>query len=231
VGYVYVFRYGHDDQFKIGRAANVAKRLKQLQTGSPKPLTVFEVIETEDAREGEKFLHQQLAHKRLIGENFSLTPDEAQEAMRRARIFLEELPQRREEESRLQQFSSIESSDDMLAPTDQLLDQRRRLLQVRAEIAQHAAGIAVLELEEARLVAAIKLAIGTAKGIDGVATWQTVDGRRLFNPEWLKADDPEVYEAYLSYVPKFESARFKAEDPEKYAAHQEVSRIRRFDLI
>jgi hypothetical protein len=231
MGYVYVFRYGHDDQFKIGRAVNVAKRLKQLQTGSPKPLTIFEVIETDDAREGEKFLHQQLAHKRLMGENFDLTPDEAREAMRRARIFLEELPQRREEESRLRQLSSIESSDDMLAPTGQLLDQRRRLLLIRAEIAQHTAEIAVLQLEEKRLEAAIKLAIGTAKGIDDVATWQTVDGRRLFNPEWLKANDPEVYEAYLSYVPKFESARFKAEDPEKYAAHQEVSRIRRFDLL
>jgi len=76
-----------------------------------------------------------------------------------------------------------------------------------------------------------QLAIGAAKGIDGVATWLTRDGRRRFDPEWLKTDDPELYEAYTSYVPKFESARFKADDPEKYAAHQAVNRVRSFHLM
>jgi hypothetical protein len=76
-----------------------------------------------------------------------------------------------------------------------------------------------------------QLAIGAAKGIDGVATWLTRDGRRRFDPEWLKTVDPELYEAYTSYVPKFESARFKADDPEKYAAHQAVNRVRSFHLM
>ena len=47
----------------------------------------------------------------------------------------------------------------------------------------------------------------------------------------LKADDPELYAAYLSYVPKFESARLKADDPEKYAARQVVHRVRSFRLM
>jgi hypothetical protein len=231
VGYVYVFRHGHDDQFKIGRTANVDKRLRQLQTGSPKPLTVFDVIETADTKEGEEFLHRRLAHKRLIGENFALTPDEVREAAGHARSFLEELPQRREEQNRLQQLSSVESSEEMLPATEALLDLRRRLLQIRAEKARRMAEVADLQLEEGRLETAIKLAIGTTNGIDRVATWRTVDGRRRFDPEWLKADDPQLYEAYLSHVPKFESAKFKAEDPESYAAHQAIPRIRSFYLM
>src|SRR5258708_22261495 len=137
---------------------------------------------------------------------------------------------RREEQSRLEQLSSFESNEEMLLPTDELLDQRRRLLQIRAEKARHMAQVADLALEEERLETAVKLAIGAAKGIDGVATWQTIDGRRRFSPEWLKADNQELYEAYLSYVPKFESAKFKADDPENYDAHQEVRRIRAFNL-
>ena len=231
MGYVYVFRHGDNDQFKIGRTANVEKRLKQLQTGSPKPLTVFDLIETADAKDGEAFLHRRLAHKCLIGENFALTPDEMREAMGQAREFLEELPQQREVHDRLDELSSVESGDEMLPPTAELVEQRRRLLQIRAEKAQRVAEIADLVLEEERLGAAIKLAIGAAKGIDGVATWQTRDGRRRFNPEWLKADDPELYAAYTSYVPKFESARFKTDDPENYTAHQVVKRIRSFHLM
>jgi hypothetical protein len=230
VGYVYFFRHGDDDQFKIGQTANVERRLKQLQTGSPKPLTVFDVIETADAKDVEAFLHRRLAHKCLIGENFALTPAEIRAAMGQARRFLDELPQRREVQERLEPFSSIESSDEMLPPTAELMEHRRRLLQIRAEKARRMADIADLTLEEERLEAAIKLAIGAAKGIDGVATWETRDGRRRFDPEWLKADDPELYAAYVSYVPKFESARFKAEDPEKYAAHQVVPRVRSFHL-
>lgn len=230
MGYVYVFRYGDDDHFKIGRTANVNKRLKQLQTGSPRPLTVFELIETTDAKEGEEFLHRRLAHKCLIGENFALAPEEVREAVGEARTFLEELPLRREQQSRVEQLTSIESSEEIFPPTDELLEQGRRLLQIRAEKARHMAEFEDLALEEERLEIAIKLAIGAAKGIDGVATWQTVDGRRRFRPEWLKADNPELYEAYISYIPKFESAKFKAEYPENYAAHQEVRRVRDFNL-
>ena len=231
MGYVYVFRHGSDDQFKIGRTTNVAKRLKQLQTGSPKSLTVFDEIETADAKDGEAFLHRRLAHKCLIGENFALTPDEMREAIGQARRFLEDLPRQREVRERVEQLSSVESSDEMLPPTAELVEQRRRLVQIRAEKAQRMADIADLALEEERLEAAIKLAIGVAKGIDGVATWQARDGRRRFDPEWLKADDPELYAEYTSYVPKFESARFKADDPEKYAAHQVVKRVRSFHLM
>jgi hypothetical protein len=40
-----------------------------------------------------------------------------------------------------------------------------------------------------------------------------------------------LYEAYVSYVPRFETVRFKADDPEKYADHQLVHRVRAFELV
>lgn len=230
---VYAFRHGQGNHFKIGRTANVQKRLKQLQTGSPQPLTVFDVIDATipDSKECEEFLHRQLAHKCLIGENFELTPAEVRAAMDEARKFLDELPQRRAEQARLQQLSSMESSDEMLPATAELLDQRRRLLEIRTAKAQRMAEVAELGLEEAHLENAIKLAIGQAMGIEGVALWQSMEGRRRFNPERLKADDPELYETYVAYVPKFESAKFKAADPAKYADYQDVQRVRHFLLL
>ena len=231
MAYVYAFRHGDGQEFKIGRTASVAKRLKQLQTGSPRTLTVFDVIETDHAKEGEEFLHARLAYKCLIGENFALTPDEVRDAMCQARSFLEELPHRLELQNRLEELGSVESGDEVLPTTPELVEQRRRLLQIRAEKAQRMADLADLALEEERLEASIKLAIGSAKGIDGIATWQSRDGRRRFDPELLKAADPELYEAYVSHVPRFETSRFKADDPEKYAGYQVIRRVRAFELV
>ena len=68
MGYVYAFRHGHEDEFKFGQTSNLEQRLKSLQTGCPKPLTLFDCIETDDYKDGEKFILRRLAHKRLTGE-------------------------------------------------------------------------------------------------------------------------------------------------------------------
>ena len=75
---------------------------------------------------------------------------------------------------------------------------------------------------------AIKLAIGHAKGIEGVATWETGNSRRAFNAEALKAVDPELYEIYLT---KFDQARFRMERPDEYTSYQETNRVRHFQLM
>jgi hypothetical protein len=85
-----------------------------------------------------------------------------------------------------------------------------------------------LEAEEARLEAAIKLAIGSAKGMEGVAIWETGDSRRVFNNEALRAVDPELYEIYLT---KFDQTRFRMERPDEYASFQQTKRVRNFRLI
>jgi len=73
---------------KIGFSKDVSKRLKQLQTGNPDELFVHYKIEcsTDKTRQLEKKIHLELSYKRLSGEWFNMTPDEAKNYLEFARI-------------------------------------------------------------------------------------------------------------------------------------------------
>lgn len=229
MGYVYAFRHGHEDEFKFGQTTNLEQRRKTLQTGCPKPLALFDYLETDDYKDGEKFILRRLAHKRLTGEFFAVTADEAREAMEACRAYLEnELPRWREEDHEVDELSTIESGPEMLPTSEDVLEKYRQLLRLRAEKNLRKIEIDRLEVEELRLETAIKLAIGPAKGIEGVATWETGDSRRTFNSETLKAVNPELYEMYLT---KFDQTRFRTERPDEYASYQHITRIRHFRLV
>lgn len=127
----------------------------------------------------------------------------------------------------------------MLGPTDEVRSAFVRLLEIRLERQRLEPEKQRLKREQARLgklyddltteehalESMVKLAIGPAKGIDGVATWQTVDGRRRFDPDWLKADQPELFEAYRT---AFDGSRFRKERLQDYSAHMRVTRVRLF---
>ena len=229
MGYVYAFRHGHEDEFKFGQTTNLEQRRKTLQTGCPKPLALFDYLETDDYKDGEKFILRRLAHKRLTGEFFAVTADEAREAMEACRTYLKnELPLWREEDHEVDELSTIESGPEMLPTSEDVLEKYRQLLRLRAEKNLRKIEIDRLEVEELRLETAIKLAIGPAKGIEGVATWETGDSRRAFNSETLKAVNPELYEMYLT---KFDQTRFRTERPDEYASYQHITRIRHFRLV
>src|SRR5215469_975464 len=103
VAFVYVFRSGDQDIFKIGHTRNEPnKRRKQLSTGNPHPLTIFDVIETESKQHVvcETFLKKILRSKKFIDgdadEFFCVDPSELKVAIRKTREFLEEfLPKQR----------------------------------------------------------------------------------------------------------------------------------------
>src|SRR5689334_16034345 len=61
---VYIYRSGHGNVFKIGRAIDLEKRVKTHATGNPEPLTKFDVIETEYASQVEAYLHRRLRSKK-----------------------------------------------------------------------------------------------------------------------------------------------------------------------
>lgn len=229
MGYVYAFRHGRENEFKFGQTTNLAQRRKTLQTGCPKLLTVFDRIETDDYREGEKFILRRLAHKRLIGEFRAVTAAEATEAMEACRTYLEnELPRRREEDRKVDELSTIESSPEMLPSSKDVLEKYQQLVRLRAEKVLRKIEIERLEAEEARIETAIKLAIGSANGIEGIATWETGDSHRAFSSDALKAVNPELYDMYLT---KFDQTRFKMERPDDYASCQQTKRIRHFRLV
>ena len=201
MGFVYAIRHGCEDMFKFGKTTNLEQRPKGLQIGNPEPLTVFASIETDDYGDGESFIHRRLASKRRIGEFFAVTADEASEAMQACRVFLEhELPRLKEERAKVRELGALENGPEMLPSSEDLVSKYRELLKVRADKAR-------IEIEEERLELAIKLAIGNAKGIDGVATWETRDSSR------------------------FDVQRFKAEHPDQYASYMETKRVQHLLLM
>lgn len=83
MGYVYFVRQAEDDIFKIGMTNKVPKsRLEQLQVNSPFELSIFGLIGTVDARKVEKQLHRKFRDQRLHGEWFSLSEQEAEQALK-----------------------------------------------------------------------------------------------------------------------------------------------------
>lgn len=73
ISFIY-FIFNRDSQaIKIGRAIDVQKRLKSLQTSSPVSLEVLKVVPVESlkkAQEIEIYLHRKFDHLRLSGEWF-----------------------------------------------------------------------------------------------------------------------------------------------------------------
>lgn len=189
-GFVYVIRSGAGSRFKIGRTrGSVDARLKQLSTGNPERLTVFDVIETEDDALCETYLHHKLRERRVPGggrEFFELDADELSSAIADARVFLQEfLPMKREAE----RLASEESETRLLTPGDAEWELYRELLETRAEEDE-------LAFERERLEVELKLAIGTASGIKDIATWKT-QVRHTTDAEALRLQEPDIYERFL----------------------------------
>jgi hypothetical protein len=76
MGYVYLIgEIDNSGKYKIGstRGKSVAKRLKQLQTGSSSELYVKDAVETDHPFKLEKMLHNHFKSSNLIGEWFELS--------------------------------------------------------------------------------------------------------------------------------------------------------------
>ena len=76
--YVYFIHSEQSNAIKIGRAKNIEKRLKSLQTAHPHELKViksFKVRGVKAARDLENSLHQKFNHLRLSGEWFKDEPE------------------------------------------------------------------------------------------------------------------------------------------------------------
>lgn len=68
MAFVYIFRSGSENIFKIGKSRDPAKRRNQLSTGNPHKLTELDRIQTDDGQQSccEKFLQNKLRSKRVI---------------------------------------------------------------------------------------------------------------------------------------------------------------------
>jgi len=259
-GFVYAYRYGDGDHVKIGKTKDLNMRRRGLQGAHHNRLVLAESIEHDDYQEGEKYVHQLLAARRVQSagagsrEHFLVPDAELAEAFEETRRYLDyELPRERQ----LPKYEALEAGEDILPATQEMLEVKSRSGEVRKTRAGLQAELGrlndeaneayqqvyrrqssererldrlihKLDVEEADLETTIKLAIGPAAGIDGVATWKSVHGRRRFDPEWVKADDPELFEAYRT---AFDNSRFRKEQPAVYDAHMRVTTHREFEWI
>jgi Meiotically up-regulated gene 113 len=85
--YIYIIGNAIDKQ-KIGFTNDVVTRLKTLQTGNPDHLTIhhFEEVPASRVRLLERKIHKELNHKRIKGEWFNISPNEAKLSLQHAII-------------------------------------------------------------------------------------------------------------------------------------------------
>jgi hypothetical protein len=194
VSFVYIYRVGDRNVFKIGKATNVSRRLRAHATSSAERLSRFDVIETEHPSEVEKYLKHRLRSKRYAGsdatEIYEVDPDELASLIADARQYDAEVLPMILEADRL----SHEPCDDtILQPTREVLDTYSALVEVQEKID-------TLGYDKDRLKSRLQVSTGTASGIEQVANWKTVL-RRSFDTNGFKLAQPEVYAAFVREVP------------------------------
>jgi hypothetical protein len=215
-------------------------------------LVLVEVIAHDDYEEGEKYLQKRLAAQRARGagarEHYHVDPAELAEVFKETRRYLDEdLPRERQ----VATYAALEAGEDVLPATPDMFQVKQRLGELDAARASLQPeqdrldaeirelqkkqwadrqrlnrAFAELDAEKQRLATTAKLAIGPAAGIDGIASWESVrDRNRRFDPEWLKTDAPELFDAYRT---AFDAARFRNEQVAAYQAHMRVTTHREF---
>lgn len=185
---VYVFQHGDEDLFKIGRTrGDVEKRRKDLSTGNPVELKIFDVIETEKDNVVEKYLHKKLYafHSKASDatEFFAVSTAILQECIQETREFMDEyLPLL----DAAEELKKIEPDDSIKKPDEHVLQVYEELCRVRERMS-------ILKFEEEILENKIKSYIGGSNGIEGVATWVLRSSLRL-DQAILKEKFPEAYD-------------------------------------
>ncbi|MRH92302.1 hypothetical protein GFY24_33535 [Nocardia sp. SYP-A9097] len=234
MGYLYAFHLGLLPKFKIGQTTMTpAKRKSSLQTSCPEPLSLFDAIETDEYKALEKRIKDTWGHRRSTeggSEIYHLTETEAAQVFSECRAWLtEELPKER----RTEELEALEP-DPTVLPSDArtlqlrgqwiaLYEQQQR---VKQEYDRVAAELAWVETE-------LKLAIGTATGIEGVATWDTGVKSRRINPDLVQDREPELFEKSLE--PRLNAEKFKAllkalGRENDYDSFQEIRQTRKFTI-
>lgn len=188
--FLYVLRHGDSNLFKIGRTVDLARRLKQLATGNPDRLTLFASIETEDAAAGETYLLHRLRSRRSrrsdATEFVEIPPGELETMIEDTRAFLEAfIPKQRE----VERLAGYQTDGRVVLPNQGQWESYRALLDVREDIDS-------LTLKRKRLEVELKLAIGSAAELKGIATWASHSFVR-FDKESLRLCQPETYDLFV----------------------------------
>lgn len=229
MGYVYAYRFGTEDLFKIGFTSRTPEQRKApMQTASAHPLILFDAIETDDYKQGERHILDSWDHRRTNpprGEVLRLTEVEAAAAFQHCRTYLDdEIPKAR----RVKELEEVEPDPTVLPRDDHATQLRLQWIELDQKEQELRLAIVRTSAKKIQVETDLKLAIGATSGIDGVAAWGWTKVTRRINPDLVKAADPELYERYL--VPRFDATEFKAHNKDIYDSYQEIRRSREFKI-
>lgn len=190
MGYTYVLRHGDENLFKVGMTkGEIDARMKSLVTGNPHALTEYARIETDHPAKVEGYLQGLLRTKRSrrseATEFYEVEPTDLDAAIQDARDFAEhDIPQ----EAEVERLAAERCTDQLVTPCDDDWSTYEQLLAARErhDAATHAKN---------RLEWRLKLTIGTASALDGIATWKTMT-RQGLDTEAFKHAHPELYDQY-----------------------------------
>jgi hypothetical protein len=191
MAHVYVLRSGAENIFKIGRTrGDVDARIQQLSTGNPYAFAKFEVIETEHDALCESYLHRRLSTKRINSgsaqEFFAITPAELSSILDEVRTYLDEwLPVVLEAEK----IAAEDSDGSVKTPGNEAQSIYQELLEVEEQRAK-------LNARHGYLESRLKVLVGKAAVLKGIASWRTQISTRL-DQSALKREEPETFGRYL----------------------------------
>lgn len=199
MAFVYILRNGTDNIFKIGRTIDIDVRLRQLRTGNPQ-LSVFQLIETDQEVACEGYLHKRLASRQIGGgsaqEFFAITEAELGPIITDAKAYLEtSLPVLLAAEQIQQQDSdgSIRiPGNAAIAMHQEMLEMAEKIRRLQAVMEEQ---IAPLQSHYDYLEAELKVTMGSAAELKGIATWKT-GAQNRFDQKAFKEAEPELYERY-----------------------------------
>jgi hypothetical protein len=206
---VYVLREGVSNVFKVGRTkGEVDGVVKRLRTGNSQPLNIFAVIETNKESACEAYFHRRLVSRRVVqGGGWEFFEMESEQDMRRTIEEFEDSARELEDiRHEVAQFRGLQCNDDLVDSTPEDRALLAKLLSIKEEQAY-------LQLEQERLESKLKLRIGAAAGIRGVATWKS---EPRFDEQSFKERDPEAYYQVLERYACIDTTAWKENRPRDY---------------
>jgi hypothetical protein len=190
MAYIYIFREGNDDVFKIGRTKNSVEETRlALSRGNSRPLTTVDTIETDEEVICETYLHQVLRSKREVNgggfEFFRLGLDELRCVLADARRYLDDVVtvKREAEEFKL---AEVNLSLPEVLPNEDDFRTYAQLLEVREQIDR-------LTVQRKFYESKLMLRIGMSPGMFRIATWRT-QSRVSIDCQAFQQQEPAIFD-------------------------------------
>lgn len=211
---VYVLREGSSNVFKIGRTSgDTDSVIRRLQTGNSQPLSLFDLVVTEQESACEAFFHRRLRSRRPMQgggwEFFEVEAAEMRRIVSEFRAMFEQLEEARQAVSNL---IDQQSRDLLIEPSPEDRDLLLRLMRNKEEQEY-------LRFECELIESQLKRRIGTASGIRGLATWKTQLTRR-YNDKLFRDSEPDTYNDLLEKYYCLDTAAWKSDRPDDYTRVQ-----------